>query len=230
MAANLNTEILLAILPLNRLLKPYDLIVGPRDLLKVSGFESAARQLIMKLVKDKPISAESDLTVQDTKKLLDTVLLPLSDLAMASVITNLDSQDLDGISISQNIKSILDIAKGFKPNQDMDLPVSNSQLTKLTWVLRIIDNPLHVFNLMANSQLTNIDANTLQMAYPNLYGALSQLLVQELINTGKPLTRQKKLMLSIFFQIPTVTPEVLQAYLKPTSNTKADLNVAATGA
>ena len=230
MANNLSTELFLVILPLKRLLKPYQLNITPKDTLKIQEFPATAEKILSKFVKDKPLDIANDLSVSDTKKLLEDIALPMSDLVLGETINGLNAQGVDGIEISQSIRMVMDIARAFLPKQDQELPVSNSQLTKLTWVLRIIDNPLYVFNLMAHNQLTDVDVNTLKFAYPLLYDALSQILVKDLIASGNPLTRSKKLMLSIFLQIPVITPEILQEYLKPTTNTQADLNVAATGA
>ncbi len=237
---DLNTELLLIALPIKRLIDLNNLEVTPKDLLNIQAFPLQAKKRLTSYIAGSSTAlalGSPTVTVDQAEKLMTTISTVGPEAAIGSLIDRLTQQGMDGITITAAIKNHLTLLQAFLPKRSpesevQDLAVSRSQLMKFTWVLRILDNPLWVFNLMMHQQLTAIDVNTLKTAYPLLYQSLSQLLVSELIAKGTILTRPKKLMLSIFLQIPVITPEVLQVYVSGSTNksNKAEINTASFGA
>ncbi len=209
-------EVLVSILPLKRLFKPLELEITPKDTKNLNDVVGKLVTNINNYLKDKSFSLENPpVTLKEVDALAKQLKTLTGVEVLGNLINNLNRQGVDGVQLGQTINNILTLAQQALPRttlESKDLPASRTQTTKFLWVLRILDNPLWIFNLMANQSLTNIDVITLRLAYPTLYQAITDALITAVIEQQIPLTRPKKMMLSILLQVPVITPEVLNSY------------------
>ena len=231
-----NLDFVLSGISLKRLLEPEKLIITPKDSLRAIQGPDQLIAHATKYVLGESLSVnDPSVSLKEAEAISEQLSDVTGDILLGTMINNLSDQGLDGLSISQGVSNLLSIAQARLPSNSFetaDLPSSRSQIAKFAWVLRVVDNPSWVFNLMANQQLTDIDVSTLQAAYPIWYEFAVSTLIQLTIEKQVPLTRSRKMMLSVLLQSPVITPEVLAAYTVPEPKDAAnpDINISKTGA
>lgn len=204
----LDTSYVIAVLGIPRLLKPLNIL--KRDIRAATELPTKIEDGLRDFIEGKQLLITSSISMADAQELQNAIVDIDAEELLKYAVRSLEDAGMPGVEIMNDMAHIFQ-----QLQEQLALNDSMSALARMVWALRVLDNPLWVLRLMSDQQLTKFDVNVLQSAYPAIYKQISDLLIQNLVDTMDPkkaVPRRIKQMSAIFLGLPTVSPEILAAY------------------
>lgn len=211
-------ELLVSGLPIKRLFDP-DLRITSADVAAVYKLDKQLAAGISAILNGSRLPLESAVSKTDLTTYMDKVTDLSTGLVLGDIINGLERSDIDGVEVAGVITALQQVALERLPNKDHP---SHTESSKFLWILRVLDNPFYILNLMSNQMLTDIEVKAVKTVYPTIYQLLVDNIIGALVQSGTQLTRPITRMLAILLETPITTPEVLLAYTKGETKQKSE--------
>lgn len=215
----MSPEFLLAILTIARLLgiKPFKVVKS--DVAAALKLPKRIDNDVEKMLNGKNPEETSDIKLSQGPKLKEAVLDLDPITLVQDILPRLENEGL-GLEAGSKIADAIAYLQSQVPPTD-----GKSGLNKFVWRCRIIENPLYALQLMHELKLTQVEVETLQTVFPELYETITTSIITQITENFKDIhdiSRNTRLMIATFLGLPILDAQTLAAYgeseaVKPTN-------------
>lgn len=210
----MNPEILVAVLPLNKVIGLSKLSVNKSDAVKATKFDDNIKKYTLDILKGKQVNQPMTIKLSEAEDIIKKVKDMSVDERMKTIAPVAD------VGVIGPMSELLTYLQETLPETE-----GSSELTRYIWKCRIVDNTLWILHLISNSQLTPIDVECIERVYPDIYQAITQSFVNNIVEEMieiESLKRHQKMMLSMLLKTPVLDDVTIKAYqisdnVKPTN-------------
>lgn len=210
----MNPEIFAALISIPKLIGLTKLTVNKSDVAKSIRFEKDLNNMTSSILKGKSIDMPVTVKLSDAETLIEAI----EDLSPSKRLQEI--ANIADVGVIPILDNVLNLLPTFVPETK-----GASELARFIWKARMIDNPLWAVGLISQSQLTPLEVTCLELAYPDIYQAIIQSFMGNIIENKieiNTLGRPLKMMLAMLLKTPVLDDTVVKAYtvsdnVKPTN-------------